>query len=108
VAYDVHRSQQLAAESVMAKRVQTSGVPDDLPSNSDFRPTAASIDLTYTQSWLVCRYIAETYSAQDLGELYVRLDRSAELGGALEDVLGLTGEAFREGWRDYLAQLANR
>jgi hypothetical protein len=106
VAYQTVPSAKAAGAAGVVAEVKAHGAPRTLPSNSRFTPTADHLDLTYGQSWLACRFVAEKFSPAQLNHLYVAADAGQPIGDAIHTTLGITESAFLARWQTYLRQLA--
>ena len=84
------------------RRAAASLPPDD----EAFAAGAAELNRAYAEAWLACRYVAERYSAAQLGRLYAELDRGRSLDEASRAVLGVGADELTAGWRRYLVRLA--
>lgn len=106
IAYEAHPATVDTAAAVALDDVTLHGPPAALPSDADFAPGAARLDLTYARAWLACRYVAETSSPTGLNRLYDAVDTGTSLDDALQSVLGVDETAFVRGWRTWLATAA--
>ena len=86
--------------------VRRDGPPRSLPGDEAFAADRAGLNRAYAEAWLVCRYVAETYSAADLGRLYAELDRGRPLDEASRAVLGVAAADLIAGWRRFLVRQA--
>lgn len=81
------------------------GVPEALPTATDFDTRARELRARYEEAWLACRIIVERLGERGLVEVY----RSASAGAPLEltlSQLGLAVPAVTRTWRAELRQLA--
>ena len=78
------------------------GPPLALPGDEAFAAGAPELNRAYAEAWLVCRYVAERYSAARLGRLYAELDRGRSLDEASRAALGVGADELVAGWRRYL------
>ena len=108
VAYDAHPRTSAAAARELLSRVSSQGPPARLPGDADFTPSAPELALTYAESWLACRFLAETYSPGQLTQLYARVDGGDGLAPSLQAVFDLTEAELTAGWQRYLVAAARR
>jgi hypothetical protein len=94
-----------AARALLAD-VERRGPPAGLPGDEAFAAGMPELNRAYAEAWLVCRHVAERYSAARLGRLYAELDRGRSLDDASRSALGVGAEALVAGWRRYLVRLA--
>ena len=92
----------------MLTDVRRHGAPQSFPADTDFRPEAADLDLTYGRAWLLCRFIAETWSAAQLVRLYAEVDGGTAVPSALHDVLGVDEQTLLHRWQAWLEHEADR
>ena len=90
----------------MLAAVRRDGPPRSFPGDEAFSAGQAGLNRAYAEAWLVCRYIAETYSVADLGRLYAELDRGRPLDEASRTVLGVDAEELTAGWQRFLVRQA--
>ena len=88
--------------------VRRHGVPEGFPTDAEFRPAASDLDLTYGRAWLLCRFIAETWSGPRLVRLYAAIDDGTAVPVALHDVLGIDEQTLLRRWQTSLAREAGR
>ena len=86
--------------------VRRDGAPRSLPRDEVFAAGGTGLNRAYAEAWLACRYVAETYSAADLGRLYAELDRGSSLDEASQAVLGVGETELATGWRRFLVRQA--
>ena len=86
--------------------VERRGPPAALPGDEAFAADAPGLSRAYAEAWLVCRYVAEHYSAARLGRLYAELDQGRSLEVASRTALGIGADELIAGWRRYLVRLA--
>jgi len=96
----------LAAE--LTESVAKSGVPETLPTDSDFG-LINDAGIGYNSAWLLCRYIASRYGVAKLLRFHdamgtlTGLDKPGEkLPRALRGVLGTNETTLLAGWRQYV------
>jgi hypothetical protein len=106
VAYDAHPRTSAAAAAELLGRVRTQGLVPRLPGDADFTPSAPELSLTYAESWLACRFLADTYGPGQLTQLYARVDAGEGLAPSLQAVFGLTEVELTAGWQRYLVAVA--
>lgn len=95
---------QTAAAQIIAK-LGKDGLPDDLPTDEDLSPTAASLGAAYEEAWLVTRFLAAEYGEAKLIAFYQAIDDGAEVREAFDSVLGTSQARFVEAWRADLKTL---
>lgn len=105
IAYRAHPTGAAPAEAAVRERVRTKGVPSSWPSESDFAPAAADLDLAYDLAWTAARSIASAYGDDALNRFYAALDRGATLDDAAARI-GTTPQRLRQQWRADLTDLA--
>lgn len=88
--------------------VRRNGAPASLPADTDFAPDAPNLNLTYGRAWLLCRFIAETWSDRRLVRLYAKVDRGTALSAALRDFLDIDEPALLSRWQRWLRSQARR
>lgn len=110
VALAAYPGTRAGVDQLLLSQVRTEGAPDRLPPSADFDADADAdrLDLAYAEAWSVCRYVAETTSAERLGDLYRALDEGRTVDQAAADVLGVTELALADGWRRWLTAQARR
>ena len=87
-------------------RVRDHGAPRSFPSDRQFRVGEQDLQLAYAEAWLACRYIADRYSATQLGRLYAELDRGRSLDEASRSALKISDAELISSWRADLARLS--
>lgn len=108
VAYDAYPSARAAAAAAVLTRIRRDGPPRELPGNEQFTPSAGDLDLTYAESWLAARFVADTYSPARLQALYQTMDRGDAFGAATASVLEVSEPEFVAAWQRYLMGLARK
>ncbi|SDS06531.1 hypothetical protein SAMN04488543_0998 [Friedmanniella luteola] len=93
------------AEPLLA-RVRADGAPEALPGDEAFLAGADDLAVSYAAAWTACRYVAETWSEEDLQRLYTAVDGGQRLDAALQATLGTDEARFTAGWRAALARQA--
>ena len=86
--------------------VRKDGPPRALPGPVEFEGSNRDIGAWYEAAWLAVRLLAETYGRQRLLDFYEQVEAGGDTRRAFQEVLGTTEEAFRNAWRDELAELA--
>ena len=86
--------------------VERRGPPVAPPADEAFAAGGPELSRAYAEAWLMCRYVAERYSAARLGRLYAELDQNRSLDDASRAVLGIDADQLLAGWRRYLVRLA--
>ena len=95
-----------AGTADLLSRIRTSGAPTSVPSDNEFAVGSPALARDYAAAWLVCRYVADTYSVQRLGRLYLLLAQGRTLDQASREVLGVSARHLTSDWRRYLLRLA--
>lgn len=97
-----------AAQKSLLASIRKHGPPSALPADANFDPASASLDDSYTLSWLACRYLVQHWSAAAMNAFYAALEGTdaGEVDAALRHVLGTDRATFLRGWGDYLRQTA--
>lgn len=113
--YTAHRGSELPPETIAGSALD--GVRDgavltewpDLstsdPRTSDPRTPAADAWGGYALSWLACVYIAQTWSEEQLMELYEEVSGGTALEEAIPQVLGVPEQEALTGWAQWLSTL---
>ncbi|GAA2116923.1 hypothetical protein [Nocardioides bigeumensis] len=107
--YVALRAIRLPASTTAAQvvaEVRRDGLPDSLPSDSDFEPTGARLGAAYEAAWLACVVIAEEAGEPALVDFYHAVDAGGDLEAELEGATGLTLAALTGRWQDRLSDLA--
>lgn len=86
--------------------VREEGLPERLPGQVEFDGSNTDIGAWYEAAWVAVRLLAETYGRQALLDFYERVEADGDTRRAFVEVLRTTGAAFRQAWRDELAELA--
>ncbi|MDI3403070.1 hypothetical protein [Streptomyces cavernicola] len=90
------------------RAVRAGRAPERLPDDEafGFAGDAGRLARAYESGWLACRMIAERHGEAALVDFYRKVGahprRAGAVAGALQDVFGLTPEAFTREWRDYV------
>ena len=100
------RSTKIRHVRALLDDVERRGPPLAPPDDEAFAAGAPELNRAYAEAWLVCRYVAERYSAARLGRLYAELDRGRSLDEASRAALGVGADELVAGWRRYLVRLA--
>ena len=108
VAFDRIPSVAAPTRDLVLDKVRSDGAPKTLPSDADFRPDAADLNLTYGRAWLLCSFIAEESSADDLVRLYAEIDGGTPVAAAMEDVFGMDEQTLLQRWQSWLVRDARR
>ena len=101
-----HPGQLAEATDDVLSRVRADGPPRSFPSDQQFKIGEHDLQLAYAEAWLACRYIADRYSAIQLGRFYAELDRGRSLDEASRAALKISEAALISRWRAYLLRLA--
>jgi hypothetical protein len=108
VAFDRTPTAAPATQDLVLSDVRRHGAPQSFPADSDFRPDAADLDLTYGRAWLLCRFIADSWSAAHLVRFYAEIDDGTAMPNALHDVLGIDEQTLLHRWQTWLEHEADR
>jgi hypothetical protein len=108
VAYDAYPDTATVAAAGYLARVRQQGAPQQLPRNDRFSPAAPGLNLTYAESWLACRFLADRFSAARLNHFYRAVDGGATVNGALKSEFGLSNREFLIQWGRYLRTAAEK
>jgi hypothetical protein len=108
VAFDDVPAAARPTENLVLDDVRRHGAPAGFPTDDDFRPDADDLDLTYARSWMLCRFIAESWSAGDLVRLYAEVDGQTPVPAAMSDALGIEPPRLLDRWRAWLERRARR
>jgi hypothetical protein len=106
VALRGEQGRRSAGTAALLSQVRRSGAPASLPPDGDFDVDSTDLARSYAAAWLACRYVADAYSPERLGQLYARLAEGRSLGQASRAVLGVDASRLTSGWRRYLVRLA--
>ncbi len=107
IAYRAHPAGRAPAEKAVRELVREKGAPSTWPTEADFAPDAADLDLAYDLAWTAARSIASAYGDDALNRFYAALDRGESMEEAAERI-GTTPKQLRQRWRADLADLAGR
>jgi hypothetical protein len=107
IAYDTHPAGREPAEESLRDAVRDRGAPSDWPSEDDFAPGAADVDLAYDLAWTAARSIAMAYGDDALHRFYAAVDDGASLAEAAVTI-GATERKLLRRWAADLEQLADR
>ena len=108
VAFDRSPAAAPPTQDLVLSDVRRHGAPQSFPADTDFRPDAADLDLTYGRAWLLCRFIADTWSGAQLVRFYAEIDAGTALPSALHDVLGIDEQTLLHRWQAWLEHEADR
>jgi hypothetical protein len=84
------------------------GGPEALPVDTDFTPTAQDLSSSYAESWLACRFLAETYTPTRLDRFYHQVSSGMALDQASRSVFGLGLAELTAQWSRYLESAARQ
>ncbi len=105
VAYAAYPATESAALTPLRTRIRGGWLPGALPSEADFRASAAELDLAYAQSWSLCRFLAERYGAARLERFYRVVGGGTSVAVGLRTEFGLSTEQLVAVWRQDLRRL---
>ncbi|WP_246398836.1 hypothetical protein [Mycobacterium vicinigordonae] len=79
-----------------------------LPSDAELDSDEPELSLAYDRAWWFARFVADTYGAAKLHELYVSACgvRHAEVATAVRDVLGIDSARLLTRWQQWAAERA--
>ncbi|MCZ3388860.1 MAG: hypothetical protein LH645_06965 [Actinomycetia bacterium] len=90
-------------------KVRATGVPEDLPDDSEFDLDRASADrrVAYQSGWAFCQMVADAYGDDRLVPFYAAVARGEgstdeRLNDAADEVLGTTFDDLRVQWQSWL------
>ncbi len=106
VALATHPEAATGVADPLLQRVRSRGAPTELPGDDAFLAGADDLAVSYAAAWTACRYVTDTWSAEDLQRLYTALDGGQDLDGALQATLGTDEAGLTAGWRAALEQQA--
>ncbi len=86
----------------LAADVRAGRLPARLPSDADFRSTAAGLAQSYEGGWLACRMIADQWSPATLTAFYRSVAKGGTLDSRLRASLGIGTTAFTARWQSYV------
>ncbi|GAA4095371.1 hypothetical protein ACFFOS_06310 [Nocardioides kongjuensis] len=89
----------------VAAQVRKDGVPEALPPDSEFDPTASHLGGVYEAAWLVCVTLADHAGEPALVELYEQVRDSGDLAAALREHAGWTEPELTAAWQERLRSL---
>ncbi|MFI1444557.1 hypothetical protein [Streptomyces fructofermentans] len=98
-------ARQVAPE--LARAVAAGRVPSELPADGDFAfgGDTGALARAYESGWLACRFVAERWGEERLGDFYRAVGAHGRRAGAVEaglrEVLGTTPREFTDLWRAY-------
>lgn len=87
-------------------QVRRDGLPDELPSPTEFESHAEGLGATYEAAWLACVTLADEGGQDALVRLYDAVLGGSDLESALKRYFGWSLADFTAAWRDRLAELA--
>ncbi len=90
--------------SELAADVKAGHVPQALPTDADFGPTAKGLAQAYEGGWLACRMIADQWSPATLTAFYRAVGKGGTVDARLRAELGLDTARFTARWRAYVEQ----
>jgi hypothetical protein len=108
VAYRAHPQTAPVAAAGLLQRVSERGGPDALPVDADFTPTATDLSSSYAESWLACRFLAETYTPTRLDRFYRQVSSGVAPEQASRSVFGLNLAELTAQWSRYLESAARQ
>ena len=108
VAYQAHPQTAKAAAAALLQQVSERGGPKALPADADFTPTAIDLSSSYAQSWLACRFLAQTYSPARLDRFYREVSSGTAVEQASRSVFGLSLAELTTRWSRYLESAARQ
>jgi len=106
VSTKAHAGQPSEATDDVLTRVRAQGAPRSFPSDQEFQIGERDLRMAYAEAWLVFRYIADRYSAIQLGRFYAELDDGHSLDEASQSALNISEAELIIRWRAYLVRLA--
>ena len=106
VAYDAYPAGMAPAEDAVRAAVREHGTPRDWPTEQDFAPDAADLDLAYDLAWTAAESIAAD-GENTLDDLYSATDRGASLAEAADE-LGISEQSLLQHWQQDLEAMAAR
>jgi hypothetical protein len=91
----------------LVELVKSTGPPQNLPEDKDFRTQGRDLDLAYQQALSVTRFVADHYGEPTLLALYRKLAAAGPVSSTVTDellrsVLGVDRAGLIAGWRQYL------
>ncbi|TNM45085.1 hypothetical protein FHP29_04545 [Nocardioides albidus] len=89
----------------IAAQVRQQGVPERLPGDGEFDPTASHLGAVYEAAWLVCVTLAEHAGEGALVDVYEQVRDGGDLAGALRQHAGWSEQDLTAAWQDRLAGL---
>ena len=102
--FTAHRGSGLAPAQIAGSAldgVRAGQLPTDWP---DPQGSESAWD-GYALSWLACLYLAQTWSEQDLLDLYDEVAAGTPVEDALQSVVGVSEDEALAGWRTWLTTL---
>jgi hypothetical protein len=106
VSTKAHAGQPSEATDDVLTRVRAQGAPRSFPSDQEFQIGERDLRMAYAEAWLVFRYIADRYSAIQLGRFYAELDDGHSLDEASQSALNISEAELIIRWRADLVRLA--
>ena len=103
--YTAHRESDLPPQSLAGPALdeeRDGALPQPRP---DLATTTDNAWGGYALSWLACLYLAETWSQEELLELYREVSGGTPLEDAFPQVLGVSEAEVLEGWSAWLTDL---
>ncbi|NHA00020.1 hypothetical protein G5V59_06820 [Nocardioides sp. W3-2-3] len=102
---DVRLPQTRTAAQVI-RQVKKEGVPQRLPADTDFDPSASHLGTVYEAAWLVTVTLAEHRGQAALVAFYRSVLGGAQVAAALRAGFGWSEADLTSAWRSRLASLA--
>jgi hypothetical protein len=106
VSMRAHPGQRSSGTDELLSRVRSDGAPRAFPADRRFQADAGDLQLAYAEAWLACRFIADRYSENRLGQFYLALVNGKSLDEASRSILELSESDLTAEWRAYLDRLA--
>ncbi|HEU5484792.1 MAG TPA: hypothetical protein VFU98_07795 [Microlunatus sp.] len=107
IAYDAYPAGAAPAEKAVTSAIRADGSDRSWPSDKDFAPDAADLDLAYDLAWTAAHSLAGEDGAATLNRFYAAVDRGGSIGEAAEEI-GSSEPALLQRWRRHLTTLAAR
>lgn len=98
------------AAPILSEEVGAGHVPENPPTNADFKKTSPRRAQAYEEAWSLAQYIADTFGEPKLKSLF--RDGAAlalrDQDGAIERSLGINKHTLTQRWRSWLITHASR
>lgn len=89
------------------RQVRDSGAPKHFPEQADFEAAAHGLGAVYESAWMIFKMLSQNYPDSDIVDFYQAVLKGAPVATATERHFGVSVEALRDQWRNYLTNSAS-